>query len=174
MSDMSNKDNNDKIESSNGESCKDNSCGCGCGSGGFNAGRLLIIFVIILMAVYYFRVTRPVSVPDDWSADLVAAQKLASEENKHVLVAFHTSWCHFCTEMKNDVYPTEEFQKFADENLILVMLDGDRDTEAVAKYGVQGYPSYVVLAPDGSVKSVFAGYSKSSSFVTTIEKAIKS
>lgn len=172
---MSTKDDFEKEEgvSSEGESCTNNSCGCGCGSGCFSAGKLLIIVIIVLMAIYYVRMSGPLDVPAEWSSDLAAAQVQAGQENKHVLLAVHTSWCNPCNMMKSDVYPTSKFKDFASENLVLVMLDGDRDQEKFASFGVTGYPYYVVLTSDGVVKESFAGYREAPEFISVLKRAIK-
>ncbi|MBN2841801.1 MAG: thioredoxin family protein [Sedimentisphaerales bacterium] len=141
---------------------------CCTGAGGL--GKFFWIILIVIIAMYYIKSTQPVTVPDDWSGDLAAAQQIAGSENKNILVAFHTSWCGYCTKMKNEVYSTAAFQKFASDNLVLVMLDGDVAKDAVMQYGINGYPSYVVLGPDGKVLNNFAGYMPVGQFIDQIKQ----
>ena len=144
---------------------------CGCG-GGFSATRLFMFLIVVLAAIYAFRVSQPVELPSGWSSDLATSQQLASGEGKDVLIAFHTSWCVYCTNMKEEVYVKSKFQDYAAKNLILVMLDGDREKELVNKYNIQGFPSYVVLRADGQVRSVFAGYHPVDDFIAELSKSI--
>ncbi len=163
----------EKVEGENpsNESCSSESCGCGCG--GFNVARLFILFIIVIMAIYYFNSSVPVTASEGWTSDLAAAQEVASANDKCQLLAFHTSWCGWCTKMKQDTYDDAKFKKFAADNLVLVMLDGDKDKEQTSKYEITGYPSFVVLGPGGKLKTKIVGYRKTDEFISEISAAIK-
>jgi protein disulfide-isomerase len=98
-----------------------------------------------------------------WLPDFDAALALASEQNKHVLVDFSGSdWCGWCIKLDKEVLSQESFVEFADENLILVMVDFPRykpqsaeqkqANEALArKYGVRGFPTVLIFNPQGEL-----------------------
>lgn len=101
------------------------------------------------------------TVKDNWMTDFEAARVKAKAENKHLLLDFTGSdWCGWCMKLDKEVFSTPEFKAFADANLILVKLDFPRrkpQSDAVkaqnqklqVKYGVEGYPTLVILDPDG-------------------------
>ncbi len=106
----------------------------------------------------------------DWSEDYAAAQALAKKEHKYVLLDFTGSdWCSWCKKTDAEVFSTPAFKDFADKKLVLVTVDFPRKRElsdAVKAqneklkntYSVQGYPTLVVLDPDGKTVFTQEGY----------------
>jgi protein disulfide-isomerase len=98
-----------------------------------------------------------------WMTDYDAALAKAAAEDKHVLVDFSGSdWCGWCIKLDKEVFSKEEFISYADENLILVLVDFPRAKEqsdeqkaandALAKkYGIRGFPTVLILNPQGEV-----------------------
>ena len=98
-----------------------------------------------------------------WQTDYDAALKQAATENKYVLVDFSGSdWCGWCMKLDKEVFSQKEFIDYAKENLICVLLDFPRAKEQsdavkkqnqtlLQKYGVQGFPTVLILNPKGKV-----------------------
>lgn len=101
----------------------------------------------------------------EWLTDLTKAQAKATAEKKLVLIDFTGSdWCPPCKNLHKTVLTSEEFTKFAKENLVLVDIDFPNskpqsaelkaaNKELAKKFGITGYPTIVVL--DASGKEVF-------------------
>jgi thiol:disulfide interchange protein len=102
----------------------------------------------------------------DWTEDYASAIAQAKKEHKLVLLDFTGSdWCVWCQRTDKEVFATQKFKDFADQKLILVKLDfpnAKPQTDALKaqnaglrdKYGVEGYPTLVVL--DAKEKVVFS------------------
>lgn len=118
-----------------------------------------------------------------WQTDLVKAQAQAKAEHKTVLLDFTGSdWCGWCIKFKKEALDTAEFQAYAAKNLVLVELDFPRKKEISAnlkaanaalqaKYGVKGFPTFVVLDQDGKEIGRQGGYEKggATAFITKID-----
>ncbi len=100
--------------------------------------------------------------PGAWTMDAEAALKLAKEQNKVILLNFTGSdWCGWCKLMDRKVFSQAAWQAYAKEHLVLVWVDFPKDKGLVpkdraqknkalaAQYEVQGYPTYIVLSPEG-------------------------
>lgn len=99
----------------------------------------------------------------DWQDNLETALQKAKEENKAVLVNFTGSdWCIWCQRLSNEVFSQNEFEDYADENLILVRLDFPKNIEQSAetkmynsqiaqRYGVQGFPTILLFNSQGKM-----------------------
>ena len=97
----------------------------------------------------------------EWLTDFDLAQKKAQAEHKAIFLDFTGSdWCHWCMKLKSEVFDQPEFASYADANLILVEVDFPHRTQLSAaqqaanhslaqKYGIQGYPSVIVLNSSG-------------------------
>jgi thioredoxin-related protein len=98
-----------------------------------------------------------------WYTNVEKAIAVAKEENKPVLLQFSGSdGCKYCILLNNEVLFTKEFADYAKDNLILVNLDNLRKSPQAAevvnynraqmrKYGIQGYPTVLLLDKDGNV-----------------------
>jgi thioredoxin-related protein len=95
-----------------------------------------------------------------WSTDYDAALKQAKETHRQILLDFTGSdWCGWCMKLDREILATPEFQRFADEHLVLVKIDFPmhkaqsdaekaRNEELAAQFQVQGYPTLVLLNSD--------------------------
>jgi thiol-disulfide isomerase/thioredoxin len=98
-----------------------------------------------------------------WLTSLPEAQALAKKENKLVFMDFEGSdWCPPCKKLDADVFSKPEFEAYAKKNIVLVKVDfpdaKPQSAELKAanralgeKYKVNGYPTLIVVKPDGTV-----------------------
>ena len=91
----------------------------------------------------------------------------AKTENKSIFLDLSTPWCGYCKRMKANVFTDSEVGSYYNANFINVSLDAEKgDGKALAKkYGVNGYPTFVFLNPDGSLSQQESGYHKASKFL---------
>ncbi len=100
--------------------------------------------------------------PGVFTHDHAAALSLAAERHLPVMLDFTGSdWCGWCKLMHRQVFSQEEWKSWAATNLVLVTIDFPSDESLVPEayrernaklqdqYGVQGYPTYVLLTPAG-------------------------
>ena len=122
----------------------------------------------------------------EWTMDFDAAKALAEEKNLPILINFTGSdWCGWCKLMDREVFSKAEWQAYARENIVLVTIDFPRDKTLVPMhfvarnqklseaYGVQGYPTYIVLGSDGATRLGQLGASRDaspSSFIGELKK----
>ena len=108
-----------------------------------------------------------------WLTDLDEAKKVATKENKKLLVDFTGSdWCGYCIKLHKEVFDTPEFEKFA-KDYVLVELDFPKRKEQPAaekaknqaaqkKYGVNGFPTVIIMNTSGKILNRAEGYSPDS------------
>lgn len=97
-----------------------------------------------------------------WLTDLSKAQAIAKAEKKIVMLDFTGSdWCGWCIKLNKEVFSTDEFAKYAKDNLVLVEVDfptphkkqsaaqKKANQELEKKFKVEGYPTIIVLNAEG-------------------------
>ena len=101
-----------------------------------------------------------------WTQDYDAAVALAKTNNLPLMLNFTGSdWCGWCKLMDSQVFSKKEWEKWAKKNIVLAFIDFPqkkslvpekyvaRNRDLSKKYGVRGYPTYVVVDPE-SGKSI--------------------
>lgn len=94
----------------------------------------------------------------DWiEGDMERAFALAREEDKPVFLYWGADWCPYCNQIKATVFSR---RAFIDRSRLFVpvYLDGDlKQAQKIGeRYGVVGYPTVIVLRPDGTEVSRLA------------------
>ena len=123
--------------------------------------KKLFVLPVILMLILTGCSKSGTSDSLNWKTDLNQALATAKQENKVVLINFTGSdWCQWCKRLNDEVFSKEEFEKFANKNLVLVKVDFPRYIEQsnATKYynqklanmfGVKGFPTVILLDKDG-------------------------
>jgi thioredoxin-related protein len=123
---------------------------------------LLLVLSAVLLATPVFASV--------WGDNYKEALATAAKENKKVLLDFTGSdWCGWCIRLKKETFDQPAFKEYADKNLVLVEVDfpqGKTLPNAVKmqnsslqeQYQVQGFPTIVLLSPDGKVIKQQSGY----------------
>jgi thioredoxin-related protein len=105
-----------------------------------------------------------------WLTSVPEAKAKAGKEQKLVLLDFTGSdWCSWCKKLDKETFSKSEFIDYAKKNLVLVEVDFPNtkpQTDELkaankalgAKYDVSGYPTLVVMKPDGTVVWKQVGY----------------
>lgn len=141
-------------------------------------------FVVILLISF-------LNPPAIWSGNFNETAKLAKSSNKLILVNFSGSdWCGPCIRLKNEIFSSEVFEKFATENLLLVRADFPRQkknklsdvqvhlNEALAeRFNRDGkFPYTLLVNSEGKILKTWDGLPKENAvqFVRQLEALNKS
>ncbi len=96
-----------------------------------------------------------------WKTDFKRASSKAKSSGKYMLLNFSGSdWCGWCKKLDKEVFSKNTFKRFANKNLVCVLVDFPRSKRQSARqkqanedlarrFGVRGYPTVLVLGPDG-------------------------
>jgi thioredoxin-related protein len=102
---------------------------------------------------------------DNWIADFDAAVEVARKEGKDLFVDFTGSdWCGWCKRLDAEVFSHDAFLEPVRKDFVLVALDFPsseevkakvpdpaRNEELKEKYGIQGFPTILLMNADGEV-----------------------
>lgn len=108
-----------------------------------------------------------------WLNNLQKAEQTAKNEHKLILLNFSGSdWCIPCMKLRADVFNSEAFTEYANNNLVLVNADFPRkkkdqlskeqqqkNDELAAKYNPEGrFPFTILLDSNGNKLKVWDGF----------------
>ena len=111
----------------------------------------------------------------NWHHNLEEARQLAKKEHKYILLNFSGSdWCGPCIRLHKEVFGSELFSKYAEDNLVMVNADFPRlkknqlsaeqqkiNNDLADRYNSHGiFPLTLLLNEDGKVLAQWDGFIK--------------
>lgn len=96
-----------------------------------------------------------------WETDFAKAKAIAAEKNVPILADFSGSdWCGWCIKLDKEVFSTQPFKQYAENNLVLLLVDMPRskpqsETQKkqngamMERYDVQGFPTVILMDATG-------------------------
>ncbi len=101
-----------------------------------------------------------------------AASKEAGKSDKIVLVDFYTTWCGPCKMLDKNTWTDEGVKKLLAEKTVALRVDAEKETALAQKYKIDGYPTILLLKPDGSEIDRLVGYRDPKMFTTEFNDAL--
>jgi thioredoxin-related protein len=86
------------------------------------------------------------------------AWKVAIEKKKPLLVMFTSNNCTYCRKMIADTYSNQQVKELLRGRTESVMAHSDNYAALIKKLGIRGYPSSLLITPEGEVLDFMEGY----------------
>lgn len=76
----------------------------------------------------------------------------AKKEEKPFLLFFYVDWCGYCKQFKSDLLDNSKVEQFLSSyyRVKINPEDGEKEKVIATKYGANGYPTFLVVFPDGN------------------------
>lgn len=133
--------------------------------------------VVLLLLIQFFTSIAFAKEKSDtlitWQTNFEEAQKQAETDGKLILLYFSGSdWCRPCMQLKLEIFETEAFKTFANENFILIQFDFPAkkanqlskeqrmyNEKMAEKYNPQGaFPDVIIVDQTGNKIGEVSGY----------------
>ena len=114
--------------------------------------------------------SKPAGPPLPWHSTLDEALTAAKEKHSPILVDFYTDWCGWCKKMDKETF-TDAAVREKLGGYVLLKLDADKFPEVAEKYGVDGYPTTVVLDEDGKMLAKRPGFMPPKDYMAFLDEA---
>jgi len=105
-----------------------------------------------------------------WQPNLEAAQRLAAQSNRLVLIHFWAPWCAPCMQVEHQVFAQSQLGTALDANFVCVKINVDEAPATVKKFGVSKIPTDVVLTPQGQLVAQTASPNTAGQYITQVNR----
>lgn len=101
------------------------------------------------------------------------ALEKAKANGKEVFVDCYTSWCGPCKMMESRVFSQEIVGTYCNQHYVNIKIDMEKGEgpEVAERYGVEAYPTMLVLDPDGTVKCRMTGSRDVNNFLMVLKRS---
>ncbi len=103
--------------------------------------------------------------PRRWLSDYAQARSESQRLGLPMVVHFSTTWCGPCIQMEKETFGSEAMQRFLGSKYIGIKIDAEEEAELAAGFGVNSYPTDVIVAPNGQIVWRHVGYLDRGSYV---------
>jgi uncharacterized protein YyaL (SSP411 family) len=135
-----------------------------------------LFFILILMGTSISKADIKPGSGIQFSENTFAeALQIAKKENKIVFLYVYATWCGPCIELKMTTFKNKTAGSFYNSTFINISLNGEKGEGPILarKYGVQGYPSFFFIRPDGKVLYRAEGFYDSKGFLELGQEVYK-
>jgi thiol-disulfide isomerase/thioredoxin len=107
-----------------------------------------------------------------WQKSLKAAQKLALQQDKPMMIVFSASWCTFCHKLDRETFADKRIASFIEREFIPVHLDYDKEPKVAKILDVERLPCTVFLTPQADLLLRSEGFANPKDFQSTLTTAL--
>ncbi len=107
--------------------------------------------------------------PANWQSDFQAAQELAKEQQRPLLVAITASWCGPCRQMRQLTFTDERIKQLVETKLVAVAVDADHYPSVVSSLGISAYPTTIFFDAAGNRRKTWTGFQHAQQFAAELE-----
>lgn len=104
-----------------------------------------------------------------WAQNFEAAEKIARETGKPLMLDFTAEWCGVCRQMDRVFWTRADVIELSKE-FVSVKIDGDKYPQIADKFGVRGFPTVVFADAWNTARDNYLGFGRNGDRVI-IEKA---
>ena len=98
----------------------------------------------------------------------------AAAHHKMVIIDCYFEGCHPCKQMDEEVFPHPEVSRLMDSAYIGIKTDVLKEPfgkQLQIKYGITGFPTYLIFTSDGQLVDYFSGYKEADRFARLLRTA---
>ncbi len=106
-----------------------------------------------------------------WQTNIEAAQRLAAQTNRLVLLHFWAPWCKPCLRLDSEVFSQPQFGPAVEANYVPVKVNADEAQTIARAYGVTSLPVDVIVTPTGKLVAILASPANLEKYVTQLNDA---
>ena len=127
---------------------------------------------LFLLSLFFISILNTTA--QNWLTDINEAKQVASQNNQKIILVFQGSdWCAPCIKLDREIWSTNEFKSYADDNFVMLQADfprkkknslsdaqQEKNNKLAETYNKNGYFPFVVILDDSGNVLGEMGYLK--------------
>lgn len=98
----------------------------------------------------------------------------AADQHKYLFVDVYATWCGPCKYMSGRVFPQEAVGNYFNKTFVNAKFDAEQGEgiEIARKYGVKGYPTFLILNGEGQEVGRIVGGDDADAFIKKVQGVV--
>jgi len=108
--------------------------------------------------------------------DFEAMKKEAQASGKFIFIDAYTDWCGWCKVMDNKTFSQKKVEKLMHNRFVNYKLEMEKDSLGKIlsmKYGVTGFPTYLIFTPTGQLHAQTFGFVEPEPWLAQLDSILK-
>jgi thioredoxin-related protein len=111
--------------------------------------------------------------PIRWQPDLKAAQRLAQESGRPILIVMGGDRCAYCKKLEAETLGDAATANYVNASFVPVHLHWERDQRAAQILEIKALPTCVVLSPEADLLGSVEGFVKPQEFTQLLHESLE-
>ncbi len=107
----------------------------------------------------------------NWYTDLNEARREAERLQRPIVCHFGAIWCAPCQKMERSVFNQAAVIDQLKATAICVKIDVDKNPELVKRFGVDRFPTDIIIEPNGQRLMESTGYQSADDYIALVDRA---
>jgi len=107
----------------------------------------------------------------NWFTDLNEARREAERLQRPILCHFGAEWCAPCQKMERSVFTQPAVIDQLKASTICVKIDVDKHPELAKRFGVERFPTDIIIEPTGQRLMESTGYQSPDEYIALVDRA---
>lgn len=138
-----------------------------------SATRLILVMLLVavsLLGARLFAQSLNFEGPRRWLTDYAKARAESQRLGLPMVVHFSTTWCGPCIQMERETFGSAPMHALLGTKYIGLKIDAEEEAELAAGFGVNSYPTDVIVAPNGQIVWRHVGYQDRGTYIAELKR----
>ncbi len=129
---------------------------------------LLIIVSLFILSLSAFAQDAQEVTKAPYVEGFEKAKEIAADGSKPIIIDFYTDWCFWCKKFDKEQMITAQAIDYFTNEVVMAKVNAEVDTVLAKKFGVKGYPTFVLTSSSGDEIDRISGYLEIDEFIKTM------
>ena len=106
----------------------------------------------------------------DWYSAPRLASLEAQQSGLPLLIYFETDFCGYCRRLERTTWASDAVASVISETFVPLRVDAQVESELARRLGVRGFPTVLVLSPEGQMLERIEGYRDATEMHTLLKE----
>jgi thioredoxin 1 len=141
---------------------------------------ILPLFILFITTLFFANCNKKIVVPTSYALKIFDENyegtiSETNAKNQNACIMIHASWCSVCNKFKANVLTDSSVVNTINNKIVFALIDGDKTYGKTYfdKYGINSFPTFVIVDKNGNAITKLSGGLTASEFKAFVSPYLK-